>query len=42
MEKNDIKEVEDIFLTDEFKSLPWQKRLWLRLKVAFFVTITMF
>jgi len=36
-----IKEPEDIFLTEEFKSLPFLKRVWIRLKVAFFVTITM-
>jgi len=35
----DYKEIEDIFLTKEFKSLTWSKRLWIRIKVAFFVTI---
>jgi hypothetical protein len=39
MSKNE--EIEDIFLTDEFKSLSWSKRLWIRIKVAFIVTINM-
>jgi hypothetical protein len=39
MSKNE--EIEDIFLTDEFKSLSWSKRLWIRVKVAFIVTINM-
>jgi len=34
-----MKELEDIFLTEEFKSLPWRKRFIIRLKVAFFQTI---
>lgn len=28
-------ELEDIFNTEEFKSLPLHKRLWIRIKVAF-------
>lgn len=34
-------ELEDIFDTEEFKSLPRSKRIWIRLKVAFFQTLTM-
>jgi len=34
-----MKELEDIFLTKEFKSLPWKKRIIIRLKIAFFQTI---
>ena len=30
-----MKELEDIFLTKEFKSLPWRKRFIIKLKVAF-------
>ncbi len=29
------------FKTEEFKSLSWPKRIWLRLQVAFFETIQM-
>mgnify|MGYP001093673001 FL=1 len=29
-------ELEDIFNTNEFKSLPLRKRIWIRIKVAFF------
>jgi hypothetical protein len=29
-------ELEDIFKTKEFKSLPLHKRIWIRIKVAFF------
>jgi len=36
------KELEDLFLTEEFKSLPWSKRLWVRIRVAFIATITTF
>ena len=36
-----MKELEDIFLTEEFKALPWKKRVWIRLKIAFFQTISM-
>ena len=31
-----MKELEDIFLTNEFKSLPWIKRIIIRLKVAIY------
>lgn len=34
-------ELEDIFDTEEFKNLPRSKRIWIRLKVAFFQTLTM-
>jgi len=33
-------ELEDIFLTKEFKALPWKKRLWIRIKVAIIGTLT--
>ena len=32
-------ELEDIFKTKEFKSLPLHKRLWIRVKVAFIAFI---
>ena len=35
-----MKELEDIFNTEEFKSLPWIKRFWI-VKVAFIQTINM-
>ena len=35
-------ELEDIFLTDEFKTLPWKKRFYIRIKVAFIQTLRMF
>ena len=31
-----------MFNTEEFKSLPWGKRMLIRLKVAFFESIQMF
>ncbi len=34
-------ELEDIFKTEEFKSLPLAKRIWIRVKVAFIQTINM-
>lgn len=34
-------ELEDIFLTEEFKALPWKKRAWIRIKVAFIQTLRM-
>jgi len=40
--KKEIKELEDIFKTKEFKSLPWNKRFIVRLKVAFFQALTVF
>lgn len=36
-----MNELEDIFLTEEFKALPWRKRAWLRFKIAFFQSISM-
>lgn len=30
-----MKQLEDIFETTEFKELPWKKRFWIRIKVAF-------
>jgi len=30
----EIKELEDIFLTKEFRALSWRQRLWIRIKVA--------
>ncbi len=36
-----MQELEDIFSTPEFKSLPLGKRIWIRLKVAFIQTISM-
>lgn len=36
-----MNELEDLFLTEEFKALPWKKRAWLRFKVAFFQSISM-
>lgn len=38
----EIKELEDIFKLDEFKKLPFWRRVWIRLKVAFFITISMY
>jgi len=37
----EIKELEDIFKTEEFKTLPWKNRLWIRIKVAFFGMLEM-
>lgn len=37
----EIKELEDIFNTKEFKSLSWRQRMWIRLKVAFIQTLGM-
>lgn len=28
-------QLEDIFDTKEFKELPWKRRLWIRIQVAF-------
>lgn len=36
-----IQEPEDLFLTEEFKSLSLWKRFYLRLKVAFWVTLSL-
>lgn len=35
-----MKEPEDYFRTDEFKSLPKPQQLWLRIKIAFFLTLS--
>jgi hypothetical protein len=37
----EIKELEDIFLTKEFKSLSWRQRLWIRIKVAIIGILSM-
>jgi hypothetical protein len=34
-------DVYEWFKTDEFKNLPYMKRVWIRFKVAFFETISM-
>ena len=36
-----MQQLEDIFETKEFKQLPWKKRLWIRIKVAFFGMLEM-
>ena len=36
-----MNQLEDIFETKEFKQLPWKKRLWIRIKVAFFGMLEM-
>jgi len=41
MKSEEIKELEDIFLTDEFKSLPMMQRLWIRIKIALIQTISL-
>lgn len=35
-------ELEDIFSTDEFKSLSWRQRTWIRIKVSIIQTFSMF
>lgn len=35
-----MNELEDIFQTEEFKSLNWKKRLWVRIKVAIIGILT--
>jgi hypothetical protein len=30
----EIKELEDIFKTNEFKALSWKQKFWVRIKVA--------
>lgn len=37
-----MKELEEIFDTPEFKSLPKIKRIWIRIQVAFFQSISQF
>ena len=41
MKQEEIKELEDIFLTEEFKSLSMMQRLWIRIKVALIQTISL-
>ncbi len=41
MKQEEIKELEDIFRTEEFKSLPMMQRLWIRIKIAFIQTISL-
>lgn len=36
-----MNQIEDVFNTEEFKALPFKKRVWMRLKIAFFQTIQM-
>ncbi len=36
-----MEELKDIYKTEEFKSLSWKQRLWIRIKVAFIQTITL-
>lgn len=31
-----MNQIEDIFDTPEFKALPWKKRFWVRVQIAFF------
>ena len=35
-----MNELEDIFKTEEFKSLNWKQKLWIRIKVAIIGTLT--
>lgn len=34
-------QLEDIFDTKEFKSLPWKRKLWVRIQVAFAAMLEM-
>lgn len=36
-----MNQLEDIFKTEEFKKLPWKKRLWIRIQVAFAAVLEM-
>lgn len=36
-----MKQLEDIFDTKEFKELPWKRRLWIRIQVAFAAMLEM-
>jgi len=36
-----MEELEDIFRTKEFKSLPFWNRVWIRVKIAFIQTLSM-
>ena len=29
-----MKQLEDIFITEEFKKLSWKRRIWIRIQVA--------
>jgi len=40
-EDKEINELEDIFKTEEFKSLSRLQRIWIRIKVAFIQTISL-
>jgi hypothetical protein len=35
-----MENIEDIFNDSRFKALPWKKRFWVRIKVAFFSFIS--
>ena len=37
-----MNDIYKIFETKEFKSLPLYKKFWVRLKIAFFESLTMF
>jgi len=41
MKSEEIKELEDIFRTEEFKSVPVMQRLWIRIKIALIQTISL-
>ena len=36
-----MQDLEDIFRTPEFKALPFWRRLWIRIVIAFHMTISM-
>jgi hypothetical protein len=36
-----MNQLEDIFTTEEFKSLSWKKRVWIRVQVALIQTFNM-
>jgi len=37
-----MKELEDIFTTEEFKSLPYWNKIWIRIKIALIQTLSMY
>ncbi len=37
-----MKQIEDYYNTPEFKNLKLLERIWLRIKISFFLTITNF
>ncbi len=41
MKQEEIKELEDLFKTEEFKLLSPMQKLWVRIKVAFIQTISL-